>query len=151
MLGPASSGASTIRRVRTNLTGGAGPFALIDSDYAGSKAVDAVLRSPSMDFSGETAVTLEFKYDFRWYSYGENEIADVDVSTNGGTIWTNVWRRSGANDRGPKTARVDISALAAGRPDVRVRFHYYQANTSGGGRWMTCSSVWRRALRRRVA
>jgi hypothetical protein len=113
---------------RSNLTGGAGSFAIIDSDYAGAKNVDAVLHSPAMDFSGETTVILEFKYDFRWYSYGLNEIADADVSINGGTSWTNVWRRSDANDRGPKTARVDISTLAAGKSDVRVRFHYYQAD-----------------------
>jgi len=112
---------------RRNLTGGVGPFAIIDSDYAGAKNVDAVLRSPVMDFSAETTVILEFNYDFRWYSYGENEVADVDVSVNGGTTWTNVWRRSGANDRGPKTARVDISALAAGQANVRIRFHYYNA------------------------
>ena len=81
--------------------------------HAPNPLVRAVLRSPAMDFSGETTVILEFKYDFRWYMYGLNEVADVDVSTNDGTTWTNVWRRSGADDRGPKTARVDISALAA--------------------------------------
>ncbi len=113
---------------RSNLTGGTGLFAIIDSDYAGPKNVDAVLRSPSMDFSGDSTVTLEFRYDFRWYSYGLSEVADADVSVDGGTTWTNVWRRSGANDRGPKTARVNISALAAGQPDVRVRFRYYNAN-----------------------
>jgi len=112
---------------RGNLTGGTGPFAIVDSDYAGPKAVDTLLRSPAFDLSGKTNVVLEFKYDFRWYSYGENEVADADVSVNGGTTWINVWRRSGANDRGPKTARVDISSLAAGQADVRVRFHYYNA------------------------
>ncbi len=113
---------------RGNLTGGTGPFAIIDSDYAGTKNVDTILRSAALDFSAMTTVMLEFKYDFRWYSYGLSEVADVDVSNNGGTTWANVWRRSGANDRGPKTARVNISALAAGRSDVRVRFHYYTAN-----------------------
>ena len=112
---------------RGNRTGGTGSFAILDSDYAGSRNVDAILRSPAMDFSGETTVILEFKYDFRWYMYGLNEVADVDVSLNDGTTWTNVWRRSGADDRGPKTARVDISALAAGQANVHVRFHYYNA------------------------
>ncbi len=112
---------------RGNLTGGTGAFAIVDSDYAGAKAVDTVLRSPAFDLSGKANAVLEFKYDFRWYTYGENEVADVDVSVNGGATWANVWRRSGANDRGPKMARVDISALAAGQADVRVRFHYYNA------------------------
>jgi len=113
---------------RGNLTGGSGAFAIVDSDKNGPKAVDTSLRSPAFDFSGETTVILEFKYDFRWYTYGNAEVADVDVSLNGGTTWTNVWRRSGASDRGPKTARVNLSALAGGQADVRVRFRYYNAN-----------------------
>ncbi len=114
-------------KARSNRTGGTGVFALVDSDYSGNKAVDTALLSPSWDMSAESNVVLEFKYDFRWYSYSQNEIADADVSVDGGATWTTVWRRSGANDRGPKTARVDISALAAGEPDVRVRFRYYNA------------------------
>ncbi len=113
---------------RGNLTGGTGPFAMVDSDYGGAKNVDTILRSPALDFSDKTTVILEFKYDFRWYTYGLNEVADVDVSNNGGVTWTNVWRRSSTNDRGPKTARINISTLAAGQSDVRVRFHYYNAN-----------------------
>ncbi|MBN2006873.1 MAG: carboxypeptidase regulatory-like domain-containing protein [Anaerolineae bacterium] len=112
---------------RTNLTGGTGGFAIVDSDYAGNKAVNTSLRSPSWDMSAESEVILEFKYDFRWYAYGGSEIAEADVSTDGGVTWATVWHRSGASDRGPKTARVDISALAAGESDVRVRFHYYDA------------------------
>jgi uncharacterized membrane protein len=113
---------------RGNLTGGDGPFAIIDSDAAGVIDVDAELRSPPLDLSALTSSVLEFKYDFRYYAYGKDEVADVDVSADGGATWTNVWRRSGGSDRGPQTARVDISSLAAGEPDVRVRFRYYNAN-----------------------
>lgn len=113
---------------RGNLTGGDGPFAIIDSDAAGVIDVDAELRSPPLDLSALTSSVLEFKYDFRFYAYGKDEVADVDVSADGGETWTNVWRRSGGSDRGPQTARVDISSLAAGEPDVRVRFRYYNAN-----------------------
>ncbi len=112
---------------RGNRTGGVGTFAMVDSDYSGNKAVDTSLRSPSWDMSAESEVVLEFKYDFRWYTYSQSEVADADVSVDGGATWAMVWRRSGANDRGPKTARVDISSLAAGESDVRVRFRYYNA------------------------
>lgn len=116
-------------RSRGNLTGGIGPFAIIDSDAAGTLNVDAALRSPSFDFSTAPAVVvLEFKYDFRWYAFSQDEGADVDVSNDGGGSWTNIWQRAGGSDRGPKTAQVDISALAAGESDVRVRFRYYDAN-----------------------
>ncbi len=112
---------------RKNLTGGTGAFAIADSDFIGAVNVDTELRSPAYDFSGQSNVVLEFKYDFRWYQYGDNEVADVDVSVDGGQSWTNAWRAKDGDRRGPRTARLDISSLAAGEPDVRVRFRYYGA------------------------
>ncbi len=113
---------------RANLTGGTDGFAIVDSDFYGSgNSQDTELWTPSLDMSGQASVTLEFKYDFRWWSGGGDEVANVDVSIDGGTIWTNVWTRSGASDRGPKTAVVDISAIAANEADVIVRFHYFDA------------------------
>jgi hypothetical protein len=114
---------------RGNLTGGSGGFAIVDSDwYTPSGFQDTELITPSMDFSGAASVLIQFDYDFFWYDFGLDEIADVDVSTNGGASWTNVFRRQGASDRGPQHAVVDITGLAAGQPNVLVRFHYYQAN-----------------------
>ena len=112
---------------RSNRTGGDGTFAIVDSDHAGPKAVNTELRTGALDLSALSEVILEFSYDFRWYAFGEDETVAVDVSINGGTVWGNVWQRSGASDRGPKTARVDISSLAAGESDVRLRFHYFDA------------------------
>jgi hypothetical protein len=112
---------------RGNNSGGAGSFAIADSDHEGYLSMDTALKSPSVDLTDLDSPTLEFKYDFYWYSSGGDEVADVDVSVGGGT-WTNVWNRSGASDRGPKTAQVDISSLAAGESDVVVRFHYYGAD-----------------------
>ncbi len=111
---------------RSNNTGGEGNFAIADSDAAESVDMDTELRTPLMDFSSVPSVTLQFKYDFN--SYSDVEVADVDVSNDGGTTWTNVWHRSGADDRGPKTAVVDISSIAGGHANVMVRFHYYNAN-----------------------
>ena len=111
---------------RANNTGGEGNFAIADSDDAGSVDMDTELRTPILDFSSMTTVTLQFKYDFN--SYSDNEVADVDVSNDGGNTWTNVWQRTGGDDRGPKTATVDISSVAAGHNNVMVRFHYYNAN-----------------------
>jgi hypothetical protein len=110
---------------RTNATGGTGGFAIADSDYVGTVNMDTELRSPSHDLTGFTSVTLGFKTDFFYYS---GETADVDVSANGATgPWTNVWRKT-ASYRGPKAEQIDITALAAGKANVMVRFHYYNAN-----------------------
>jgi len=108
---------------RGNLTGGAGCFAVADSDLCGSGTrMDTDLVSPSVNLSSLAEVTLEFRYDV--YDFSGGTVCEVDVSTDGGSAWTSVWSRSGASDRGPATARVDLTALAAGEADVKVRFHY---------------------------
>jgi hypothetical protein len=113
---------------RGNQTGGTGGFAIVDSDFAGSSDVDAALQMPAFDASGRSSLALDFRYDFYAFPDSQPETADVDVSVDHGSTWTNLWRRSGISDRGPKQARVDLSGLAANQPDVRVRFHYYDAN-----------------------
>ena len=111
---------------RGNLTGGAGGFAVADSDAAGSGvSMNTELRTPVMDLSSLSAVTLTFKTDFHYYT---TEVADVDVSVNGAAgPWTNVWHKSGADYRGPKSEAINLTALAAGHNNVMVRFHYYNA------------------------
>jgi hypothetical protein len=111
---------------RGNDTGGAGGFAIADSDNAGSGiSMDTELRSPVMNLASLSAVSLTFKTDFYHYT---TEVADVDVSTSGGAgPWTNVWQKTGADYRGPKTEVLDLTSIAAGQPNVMVRFHYYNA------------------------
>ncbi|SNB44915.1 S8 family serine peptidase [Geobacter sp. DSM 9736] len=108
---------------RGNQTGGSGGFAVVDSDYAGRVTMDTVLKSPIYDLTSFTKAYLSFRTYFRYYS---DEICDVDLSTDGGATWNNVWRKSGA-DHGPSAEKLDISALAAGRQYVAVRFRYYNA------------------------
>ncbi|MFW5713906.1 MAG: choice-of-anchor J domain-containing protein, partial [Brevefilum sp.] len=112
--------------LRMNLTGGSGPFAIIDSDYAGTVAIDTSLISPSVDMSGESTVTLSFDQDFNEWGGGNTEKADVEVSVDGGVTW-NLFLRQTSDVRGPDHQVIDISTHAAGQSDVRVRFHYYDA------------------------
>lgn len=111
--------------VRDNYTGGAGGFAIADSDDAGTINMDTSLITPVLDFTGQATVTLVFDTDFYHF---ETEVADVDVSNNGGSTWTNVWRKTGADYFGPKHETVDISAIAGNQSNVKIRFHYYNAN-----------------------
>lgn len=112
---------------RGNLTGGTAGFAMVDSDYPGPVDVDTSLISPSIDFSDEPVVLLSFDQDFFKYPGNLEEVGEVDVSVSGGD-WQSVYRiTDGA--RGPSHQVIDISALAAYQPDVRVRFRYYNANS----------------------
>jgi hypothetical protein len=90
--------------------------------------MDTELRTPVLNLSSASTARLLFKTDFRYYSSSPAEVADVDVSVNGAAgPWTNVWKRTG-DYRGPRTEVVDLTALAAGRSNVMLRFHYYNAN-----------------------
>ena len=113
---------------RTNQTGGTGNFAIADSDYYGNpnETLDTELRTPLMDLTTLSAVTLTFKTDFYYFSGSLPEVADVDVSIDSGATWNNVWRKT-TNYRGPHTEVIDLTSLAAHQPDVIVRFHYAPA------------------------
>lgn len=95
---------------------------MADSDYEKYFNMDTELRSTSYDLSSYSSVNLGFKTYFKFYNV---EVSDVDVSNDGGTTWNNVWRMSGAGYLG--TESVDISTLAAGKANVKIRFHYYGA------------------------
>lgn len=110
---------------RENETGGSGGFAVVDSDFYGADgAQDTELRTPRMNFSGLVSVWLMFDTDYRAYT---DEIADVEVSVDGGATWTNVWQVTGSSHR-RSHEMVDISPLAAGQADVVIRFHYHNAS-----------------------
>lgn len=123
----------------------ASPWEIVDSQKAGDVSGGAAtqnetLTSPSFDASPCAAVRLEFSNQFHWFDGSLDEIADVDVSTNGGGAWTNVLRMQGAHDGypTPNTKTIDLSALASGQPNVKLRFHYYNGQNE---RWWAIDNV----------
>ncbi len=105
------------------------PFAIVDSDFAGLSATqNEELITPSLDASACSTVGLTFSNQFRWYLFGDDEQGDVDVSTDGGSTWNNVLNMQDADDGypTPNTKALDLTSVAAGQSDVRIRFHYFQ-------------------------
>nr|WP_234359447.1 S8 family serine peptidase [Plantactinospora sp. BC1] len=106
---------------RTNLTGGTGNFAIVDSDALGSgNTQDTDLVTPPLDLSATAAPLLRFNSD--WRAVGVSDTADVDVSTDGGTTWTNVWHQT-VSRRGPRVEEVPLDR-AAGAANAQVRFRF---------------------------
>ncbi|RKR92051.1 subtilisin family serine protease [Micromonospora pisi] len=106
---------------RGNSTGGSGNFAMVDSIRQGLDArQDTDLISPTFDLTGIGAPYLRFNSDL--YATATDDMGDVDVSTDGGTTWTNVWHGDDYR-RGPVQELVPLEP-AAGQADVRVRFRY---------------------------
>jgi len=105
---------------RANDTGGKENFAIADSTAAGETDMDTELRTPLLDFSDDELVQLTFK---AYYNPDGESKAEVDVSTDDGETWTNVWTQT--NEVFHAVTTLDISSSAAGQSRVIVRFRYY--------------------------
>jgi Carboxypeptidase regulatory-like domain/Kelch motif len=119
-----------------NTTGGTGNFADINSDFYGpSGQQDTSLVTPTLDLSSATAPYLTFHND---YFAGDPfpQTGDVDVSTDGGSTWTNVWHHGTDAVPGPDLETVQLPQ-AAGQSNVKVRFHF----TSQFGFWWQIDDV----------
>jgi len=100
------------------------PFVLADSDGAGSGCgtMDEQLITPAMNTLGASAVILEFDQYYR----ALGDIADVDVWN--GSSWVNVLRQTTTSGAwGAPNHRV-INISAHSNAELKVRFHYYNAN-----------------------
>jgi uncharacterized repeat protein (TIGR01451 family) len=102
------------------------PFAIVDSDYAGSSATqDEQLITPVLDLSSATTVTLEFDQYFNWISGYGTDIGDVDVrSSLTSNAWVNVFRNSEADSPNPDHKTLNITVQSAGADNVQIRFRY---------------------------
>ncbi len=75
---------------RPNYAGGQGFCADADSDKCGSgTTMDTELRTMVLDLSTATTATLEYVTSYNDIGTG-GDYADVDVSIDGGTTWTNL-------------------------------------------------------------
>jgi outer membrane protein assembly factor BamB len=97
------------------------PVAIIDSlkDGTGYTQDDSLI-SPAFSALGATAVSLTF--DTYYNHYVSRSTAYVDASADGGNSWSNVVTWTATQAAGTKT--FDITSLAAGSANVKVRFRY---------------------------
>jgi len=103
---------------QTNGTGGANKFAVVYQAKTAAQKLDVELRTPTLDLTNATQVTLKFSYAF--YSYS-NDLT-VDVSTDDGATWANVWSLNGNAPVRPQA--LALSSKLAGKANVKVRFRY---------------------------
>ncbi|MFC1442380.1 carboxypeptidase regulatory-like domain-containing protein [Streptacidiphilus sp. N1-10] len=113
---------------RGNITGGAGGFAIVDSDRAGAgKTQDSYLTAPATDlsaYSADAPPVLSFANAFH---VAPNSAGQVQLSTDGGTTWTTVWN-SAAVTTYAQSVTLPLPQ-AAGQSAVEVRFHYTGADS----------------------
>jgi uncharacterized repeat protein (TIGR01451 family) len=108
-----------------------GGWAAADSSCTGGgDQMDEQLITPPLDLLGHSIVTLEFDHWFAWDPQRRDEVADVDVRSSAtGGQWVNVASFTGASTANPQHESIDISAQAAGTPDLEVRWRYHNAQS----------------------
>jgi len=101
------------------------PFEIIDSDYDGrGRTQNDSLITPGFSSAGAISVTLEFDTYYR--DYDTNDFAYIDVSSNGGSSWTNLdtWTTNHGSASAAIHETYDTTALAGSSTNVKVRFRY---------------------------
>ena len=106
--------------------GSDGQYAIINSLYYGyPNNQDTSLVSPVENLSKDKTPVINFDtYYFGYY----DQVANVDLSLDGGQTWTNVWSQTNNSVEGPVSIQIP---QAAGQSNVQVRFHYTQNQNFG--------------------
>jgi hypothetical protein len=112
-----------------NGTGGVGNFAMVDNDY--SNRTRTSLRMPTFDLSSTDAVVLRFK---SYFLFDFLESINVDISSDGGAAWTNLWQYQGFNPL-PTLYTLDLSGAAAGQASATLRFRFDSEGDIAGNFW----------------
>ena len=115
-----------------NLTGGAGNFAMIRNHVGGTFANTITsLTSRLLDMSGVQSASLAFR---SCVSLDYLETFNVDISSDGGASWNNVWQRYGSLCI-PSVETMDLSNQLAGQAAARIRFRFDSGNLKAGFYW----------------
>jgi len=101
--------------------------AAVGYDVANSS--DESLISPSFSLVGYTTAYLNFTAvtSYEWMVENPNGDITVSVSTNNGVSWTPVWNEDSEEPwegYDPLVKRIDISNIAAGQGNVKIKFNY---------------------------
>jgi len=115
--GPTMSSVETI-----NSTTASNGWMIFDSDSIGNGTYDVSLVTESYDFSDNQTVQIVLE---EWYrKWGDSTF--IGVSSNGGTTWTDIRVHADFEQKdattNPSILAVNITALAAMKSDVKIRF-----------------------------
>ncbi|SCE99337.1 Kelch motif-containing protein [Micromonospora viridifaciens] len=101
--------------------GGEGNFASVNSELSGyQKTQDTYLITPAIDLSATTEPVIRLKTEYFAPSWVRST-ATIELSTDGGQNWAAAWSRAKGTVKDTLTVPIP---QAAGKTDVRVRFHY---------------------------
>lgn len=112
----------------SNYTSGTGRAACVSSEAFVNQLFDTSLVSPTFSLEDVTSVSLTYQANYR--NFANLDYLDLDISTDGGSNWTNLlsWNDDhGATASTPgELVSVDLTAYI-GEPNLRLRWRYHIA------------------------
>ncbi len=87
----------------------------------------ARFRGPCYDLSQATSANLDFRYHMRGTNMGT---LILEIPTDNGSTWTNVWHRSGNQGTSWQNKVVDLSG-SVGSTIIRRGIHRYRYRCNG--------------------
>ena len=112
-----------------NHTGGSGRFAIVDNDFSNNS--ETSLLTPTLDLTAYDSAVLRFS---SYFFFDFLETINVEVSTNGGTSWTQIWQVFG-QIHDPRRVVLDVSDEIAGEASVMLRFRFDSEGKTQGNLW----------------
>lgn len=94
------------------------------------------LNAPTIDCSELESVVVSFQQVFRYCCFSDSPIS-LDVSVDGGITWSsfdaigNGVEGANIQSANPLNTVIDISCIASGEPNVKLRFAYNSAEEAG--------------------
>jgi len=102
------------------------PFAIVNSDAAGSINMSEQLITSEYNLSSNNSIIIEFDQYFHYFGGGGNEKGRVDVWN--GSAWVNIYTVSEEKGAWGSPNHVSIDASAYKNANFKVRFYYKDAN-----------------------
>jgi hypothetical protein len=127
-----------------NSSSDADGWMIFDCDYFntpisdGFENTEGSLTSPTIDLTNAASVIVTWEQYFRYCCYPYAPIF-LEVSGDGGLTWTTFEghgtfiESANTASANPLTTSVDVSCVAAGSSQVKIRFSYLQAPETGDG------------------
>ena len=113
-----------------NYTGGSDDAATASSDRFGLADFDTGLRSNVFSLANASSATLDYVTNYQ--NFAAFDFLDVDISTDGGSSWTNLlsWNEDHGGFRSTPGEPVSIDLGAyVGMNNVQLRWRYYDPTT----------------------
>ena len=118
-----------------NYTGGDGTAADVNSDANSGTPYDTELITPVIDPTGAPNLVLSYLANYQDYVAGGGDTLALDISTDGGTTWTNIltWDEDHGTlyDTPGELVVLDLTPyLPSPTTPFQLRWHYYTADTA---------------------